>query len=116
MPLISHTTPCLQPTVATKNDPSKDTLICFDWDDTILCSSFLASHGVKLDSPQEKVEQFRTQLDELSHSILTLLDAALQYGPITVVTNAETGWVQLSCQKFIPLVVPMLNRLTIISA
>jgi len=33
-----------------------------------------------------------------------------------VITNAETGWVQLSCQKFIPGVVPYLDSLNIFSA
>jgi len=45
-----------------------------------------------------------------------VLNLALEYGPVTVVTNAETGWVQLSAHKFIPLVVPILSKLTIISA
>ena len=45
-----------------------------------------------------------------------MLNLALEYGPVTVVTNAETGWVQLSAHKFIPLVVPILSKLTIISA
>ena len=57
-----------------------------------------------------------SQLSEISHSIIAVLSLALQYGPVTVVTNAETGWVQLSAQKFIPLVVPMLAKLTVISA
>jgi len=62
------------------------------------------------------VKELEAQLTELSHSIIAVLSLALQYGPVTVVTNAETGWVQLSAQKFIPLVVPMLSKLTVISA
>jgi len=62
------------------------------------------------------VRELESQLTEISHSIIAVLSLALQYGPVTVVTNAETGWVQLSAQKFIPLVVPMLAKLTIVSA
>jgi hypothetical protein len=113
---ISNTTLVQEPTVATKAALDKDTLIAFDWDDTLLCSSFLSSKGLRLDSDPAKVKELESQLTELSHSIIAVLSLALQYGPVTVVTNAETGWVQLSCQKFIPLVLPMLNKLTIISA
>lgn len=62
------------------------------------------------------MRELESQLTEISHSIIAVLSLALQYGPVTVVTNAETGWVQLSAQKFIPLVVPMLAKLTIVSA
>lgn len=113
---ISNTTQVVEPTVASKANLDKDTLIAFDWDDTLLCSSFLSSKGLRLDSDPAKVRELESQLTELSHSIIAVLNLALQYGPVTVVTNAETGWVQLSCQKFIPLVMPMLNKLTIISA
>jgi len=113
---ITNITHVVEPTVASKANLDKDTLIAFDWDDTLLCSSFLSQRGLKLDSLDSKVKEFEQQLTELSHSINAVLSLALQYGPVTVITNAETGWVQLSCQKFIPLVLPMLNKLTIISA
>lgn len=113
---ISNTSHATEQTVSSKQDTEKDTLIAFDWDDTLLCSSFLSSRGLRLDSDPAKVRELESQLTELSHSIIAVLSLALQYGPVTVVTNAETGWVQLSAQKFIPLVVPMLAKLTIISA
>ena len=40
----------------------------------------------------------------------------MRYGRVHVVTNAETGWVQLSAQKFIPAVLPLLEQLTVVSA
>jgi len=113
---ISNTQLATEHTHAAKADLEKDTLIAFDWDDTLLCSSFLSSKGLRLDSDPNKVKELEAQLTELSHSIIAVLSLALQYGPVTVVTNAETGWVQLSAQKFIPLVVPMLSKLTVISA
>jgi hypothetical protein len=113
---ISNTCVPTEVTVSSKADTEKDTLIAFDWDDTLLCSSFLSSRGLRLDSDPMKVKELESQLTELSHAIIAVLTLAMQYGPVTVVTNAETGWVQLSAQKFIPLVVPLLSKLTIISA
>lgn len=113
---IANTTHATDLVVASKGMPHKESFIAFDWDDTLLCSTWLSSKGLRLDSDPAKVRELEAQLTELSHSINAVLSLALQYGPVTVVTNAETGWVQLSCQKFIPLVLPMLNKLTIISA
>jgi len=48
--------------------------------------------------------------------VVSLLTLALRYGHVNIVTNAETGWVQLSAQKFMPLVVPMLSKVTVLSA
>ncbi len=67
--------------------------LCACRDDTLLCSSFLASRGLRLDSDPAKVAEFEGALTDLSHSIITLLKLALSYGPVTVITNAETGWV-----------------------
>jgi hypothetical protein len=42
------------------------------------------------------------QLRELEAAVSSLLTLALTYGSVHIVTNAETGWVQLSAQKFMP--------------
>jgi hypothetical protein len=38
------------------------------------------------------------------------------YGDVHVVTNAETGWVQLSAKKFLPGVLPLLDEVSVLSA
>jgi hypothetical protein len=99
--------------------PCPDTVIIFDWDDTLLASSFLSSRGYRLDSDMEKTpehEQVEQQLKELESAVTSLLTMALSYGAVHVVTNAETGWVQLSAQKFMPGLVPLLSKVNILSA
>jgi len=94
-------------------------VIIFDWDDTLLASSFLSSRGYRLDSDMEKTpehEAVEQQLKELEMAVTTLLTMALTYGSVHIVTNAETGWVQLSAQKFMPGLVPLLSKVNILSA
>ena len=55
-------------------------------------------------------------LRDLEQAIIAVITLALQYGEVHIVTNAETGWVQLSAAKFIPAVVPLLHRVSILSA
>jgi len=112
----------------------KDTenVIILDWDDTILCSSSLSSRGYRLDTPLERpclangngsqmtpeATLLDLQLRAIEQVAVTLLTLALAAAPnaVHIITNAETGWVQLSAQKFIPGVVPLLSKVKILSA
>lgn len=96
--------------------PQTDTVIIFDWDDTLLASSFLSSKGYRLDNNMVRCPDVEAQLRQLERSICNVLSLAMRYGRVHVVTNAETGWVQLSAQKFIPAVLPLLEQLTVVSA
>jgi hypothetical protein len=93
----------------------KETVIIFDWDDTLLCSSFMSSKGYRLDS-EMKCKEIDAGLRELEQSVIAIINLALSYGDVHIITNAETGWVQLSCQKFMPAVVPLLSKVKVISA
>jgi len=96
--------------------PNQETVIIFDWDDTLLASSFLSSKGYRLDSTIERTPDIDSQLRDLEQSVCSVLSLALSYGCVHIITNAETGWVQLSAQKFIPAVVPFLSKVKVISA
>jgi len=96
--------------------PQSRTVIFLDWDDTLLCSSVLSNQGIKLDSDLDGAVDLVTQLEELSDSVITVLNVAMTYGTVYIVTNGETGWVQLSAQKFLPSVVPLLEKLRVLSA
>jgi hypothetical protein len=100
-----------------KKDISKEiTVIFVDWDDTLLCSSFLSGAGYRLDSVMEGTSTLDKELKDLEASVISLLRLAMSFGDVHVVTNAETGWVQLSAKKFLPGVVPLLDRVKVLSA
>jgi len=103
-------------TYTTHNNTDKETVIIFDWDDTLLSSTFLSSHGLRLDSSQQQIQKHSVALKELEQSIITILEYAMNFGSVHIVTNAETGWIQLSTQKFIPGCLYILQYINIISA
>lgn len=94
---------------------AQNTIILFDWDDT-LCPSFdLSERGFTLTS-ENKCAVTEMELRQLEASVIALLEVAFEYGDVHIVTNAETGWVQLSANKFLPGVLPLLDRVKVISA
>jgi len=92
------------------------TVIFVDWDDTLLCSSYLSGAGYRLDSVMESSSPLERELKDLETSVISLLRLAMSFGDVHVVTNAETGWVQLSAKKFLPGVIPILDRIKVLSA
>jgi len=92
------------------------TLIYWDWDDTLLCSSYLSSSGYRLDSNLSGAHDILRQLKELETCVINALNLAFTLGQVTIITNAETGWVQLSAEKFLPGVLPLLSKARIVSA
>ena len=93
-------------------------LLFIDWDDTLLCSSYLQSAGVRLDGLlEDTAPALQHSLQLLETQVVALLSSALSLGfRIVIVTNAEKDWVQHSTQRFLPAVCPLLEQLQIISA
>lgn len=93
----------LSPCVGRKSLKTKrKALIIFDWDDTILPTSYLAKKGYKLDGPDPTLDIQRV-LDDYSRFVNITLNEASRKGHVIIVTNAETGWIDLTVDKFLPL-------------
>jgi len=85
--------------------PRPDTVIIFDWDDTLLCTSSLRSHSFT-----------RRQLLALAERAQALLAVAMGLGEVIIVTNGIDSWVQDSARQYLPELVPMLAQLRVVSA
>mmetsp|Transcript_72489 Transcript_72489/g.199899 ORF Transcript_72489/g.199899 Transcript_72489/m.199899 type:complete len:322 (-) Transcript_72489:117-1082(-) len=94
------------PTVTRQVSGSKeDTLIIFDWDDTLLCSS--AINAAQWSMPE---------LQQLEQAVASVLLAAMELGETMIVTNGNGSWVHDSSHRFLPGLVPTLDRMTVMSA
>lgn len=80
----------------------KRTLTLYDWDDTFLPSTYLASQGVRVEVDEKLPKKLADDLAELEDIVIKILEEALRYGIVKVITNAEEGWVELSGNRFMP--------------
>lgn len=94
----------------------QETLMIFDWDDTVLPSTWIQCQGLRLDESSEVNSWQRAQLAEAAAITAETLRIAKQHGKVVIVTNAERGWIELSCQKFLPTLYPMLENIKVLSA
>lgn len=92
------------------------TTIIFDWDDTLLPSSWLSVKGLRLDYPAQLPHDVIDELETHQESVCAVLKKAAQCGTVVIITNAETGWVELSAQRFMPRVAPLLHQFCVFSA
>jgi len=92
-----------------------ETVIIFDWDDTILCTSFINPTGTF--NPRQKIlPAVMEHLRVLEVCAKKILEMSIAFGKTYIITNAGEGWVQYSAEKFMPSVVPLLSKIKIISA
>jgi len=94
----------------------QETLFVFDWDDTILPSSWLNRQGLRLDSRSVVSAAQKERLAEVAASAAEMLRLAKQQGTVVLLTNAERGWIELSCTKFLPTLLPTIENVKIVSA
>ena len=90
-------------------------LFIFDWDDTLLCTSFLTCHPLFINY-QILDRKTKEKFLKLEGLIIRLLKRCLEKGDVYIITNAEPGWVEYSTEKYYPNLVPLLKKLKIISA
>mmetsp|Transcript_49960 Transcript_49960/g.87940 ORF Transcript_49960/g.87940 Transcript_49960/m.87940 type:complete len:275 (-) Transcript_49960:161-985(-) len=82
-----------------------NTVIIFDWDDTLLCSSAINA-----------AQWTMTQLQQLELAVESALMAAMNLGETLIVTNGNSSWVQDSSRRFLPKLVPLLEKMRVVSA
>jgi len=90
------------------------TVIIFDWDDTLLCTSWLnrrEAYGQPLSGSDGE------RLLGIERTVKELLEKALKVGcHACIITNAKTGWVEYSAAQYAPDLLPVLEQIQIISA
>jgi len=91
---------------------NRNSLIIFDWDDTLLCTSHLFPFG----NPIELNKNETQKISLLEEKIKEILKISIKHGKTLIITNSKEGWVEYSCQKFLPNVYPLFKYIKIISA
>jgi len=88
-------------------------IIIFDWDDTLLPTTYLVTLGLRSVTPS-----IISVLKPLDESASKLLEKTADSGKVYIITNAEEGWVQYSSQVFMPKTKEVIKQrnITIISA
>ena len=93
---------------------SHNSIFIFDWDDTLLPTSFLTNEDIIDEDclPEDYAETFSI----LEKNIIQMLKLAINKGDVYIITNSSIGWVQFSAKKYFPKLDELLNKITIISA
>jgi hypothetical protein len=98
----------------TKPKPDNN-IIIFDWDDTLMCTSYLMSNNLFKDN-FKLPESDLSKLDQLQKNVSKILKLALDVANVYIVTNAAHGWVEHSVNNFFPQVKPLLKYIRVVSA
>lgn len=78
----------------------QETCFVFDWDDTILPTSWLERIHALAGGPLRP--EVQRQLASLCSAVTQTLQIASTLGNIVIITNSAPGWVDQSCQIFMP--------------
>jgi hypothetical protein len=92
--------------------PKHQSLIIFDWDDTLMYTSFLMGRQrARRISPETNSHLLR-----IEKAACILLEKALELGNTFIITNAEKGWVELCVAQHMPSLKKVLKDVRVISA
>ena len=98
---------------AASAEPLHNNLIIFDWDDTLIPSTWLSESILEhVRSPAELVRHYQL----VEESVYMVLTQAIQVGFVVIVTNSEEGWVDYCCDHFFPRLKPLLSGISVLSA
>ena len=92
-----------------------NSLIIFDWDDTLLPTTFLTSNGGPLEDIKLSDSDFQ-RMKEIENHVYLILKESIEKGDVYIITNAGVNWVQFSANIFYPKISELLKKIKIISA
>lgn len=92
---------------------SDQTVIIFDWDDTLFPSHWLQqSDGFFKPLSETDAQSFL----RLAEGLAAILNLAATFGKVVIVTNSSEPWVLISVRTFMPFLEPLINQFPVIYA
>jgi len=92
-----------------------NSLIIFDWDDTLLPTTFLTPKGTFSEDIQLSPSDYK-KMQQISNYVYDILKESIEKGDVYIITNAGINWVQFSANLFYPNISELLKKIKIISA
>ena len=92
-----------------------NSLIIFDWDDTLIPTSFLTPKGTFSEEVQLSPSDLE-KMQQIEDYVYIILKECIEKGDVYIITNAGTNWVQYSANLFYPKISELLKKIKIISA
>jgi len=94
----------------------EETLFILDWDDTFLPSNWMAENNLTLQESSYPSPEQVTLLNKLSDVLQKTLELCVAYGNVIFITNAEKGWIDQSCAKYMPKLYATVDKIRQMSA
>merc|ERR1740129_1872115 len=104
-----------------RRSPKHQVVTIFDWDDTLLPTTWLREYAYETDAYGCEVsfevdEAYADFLQLIVQHAKGLLETAIKAGRTYIITNAMSGWVELSAARWAPELLPVLRKVQVISA
>ena len=101
--------------LTSQKEKSHNSIIIFDWDDTLFPTSSLTKKGLYIDN-KELTEKEKEKISKLEELVLNILTLSIEKGDTFIITNAGKGWVEYTSMKYYPRIKNVLEKIKIISA
>ena len=92
-----------------------NSLIIFDWDDTLLPTSFLVSDGT-FPEDIELSRKEKEKMKKIEQAVGCILEKSIEKGSTYIITNAHVNWIEFTINKFYSNIINLFNKIKIISA
>jgi hypothetical protein len=93
-----------------------NSIFIFDWDDTLFFTSVLTPNGYYQEKNIKLGRRDYDKISSIEYSVKEILTFALKKGNVFIITNSHKKWVEISIEKYYPLIKPLMDKIIIISA
>jgi len=96
------------------NSKKHNSLFIFDWDDTLLPTSFILKENLMI--KENSSEELKCLFSILEEKIIKILNMSINKGNVYIITNSSMSWFIHSSERFFPNLSSILDKIKIISA
>jgi hypothetical protein len=95
-----------------------NTVFVFDWDDTLMASSWLKSVGFRVPMLVNGgvTKEMVDACEQVAPHVARVILKAQEYGKVIILTNASKDWVEDGCARLMPSISTLILSIPIISA